>query len=118
MPQYTYLFRDSGDAFAKLSPSEIQATIARYMAWFDRLRQDGKLVGSHKLRDREGRVVRRKSADVIVADGPFVEGREVVGGLFISEAPTYEEALKVVADCPHLDFGSIEVREIEVMRRA
>jgi hypothetical protein len=117
MPEFTLMLRDTGEMFAKLGPAEIQATIARYTAWFDRLAKTGKLKGSHKLRDRAGRVVRRTGSQVMVTDGPFAEGKEVLGGLFIIDAPSYEEAVATVNDCPHLDFGSIEVREIEIMRK-
>ena len=116
MPQFTLLLRDSGDMFGKLSPAEIQAVIARYSGWVDGLKKAGKLSASHKLRDGEGRVVQRTGTKVMVSDGPFTEGKEVIGGLFVIEAPGYDEALSVVNDCPHLDFGSIEVREIQVMR--
>jgi hypothetical protein len=48
-----------------------------------------------------------------ITDGPYAEAREVIGGLFILEAADYEEAVALSRDCPHLDFGSIEIREIE-----
>ena len=116
MPEFTLMLRGGDELFAKLGPAEIQATIARYSTWFDRLAKTGKLKASHKLRDHHGRVVRRAGAQVMVTDGPFAEGKEVVGGLFVIDAPDYEAAVATVNDCPHLDFGSIEVREIEIMR--
>lgn len=116
MSQFTLLLRDSGEMFGKLGPAEIQAVIARYSAWVDGLRKIGKLSASHKLRDLEGKVVRRAGSKVMVTDGPFTEGKEVIGGLFVIEAADYAAALKAVDDCPHLDFGSIEVREVEVLR--
>lgn len=115
MPQYTLMLRDDGTSFADMSPAEIQAIIARYSAWAQGLRAAGKLAGSHKLRDREGRVARRTGERVMVTDGPFTEGKEVLGGLFIVDASSYDDALAVANGCPHLDFGSIEVREIEVL---
>src|SRR5437763_15903234 len=113
MAKYTLLLRDSGEAFASLSPSDMQATIARYVAWSDGLRKSGALSGSHKLTDRAGRVMRRTNGKVMVTDGPFTEGKEVLGGLFVVEADSYEKAIDIANSCPHLDFGSIEVREIE-----
>jgi hypothetical protein len=117
MAQYTLMLRESGSSFAHLSPADMQAIVQRYSAWSDSLKKAGKLAGSHKLRDREGRTLRRDGAKVIVSDGPYTEGKEVLGGLFVVLADSYDEALKIADDCPHLDFGSIEVREIEIMQR-
>ena len=50
---------------------------------------------------------------VKVTDGPYAEAREVIGGLFIVEAQTYEEVVELSKDCPHLDFGTIEIREVQ-----
>jgi hypothetical protein len=119
VPQYTLLLRDeSADAFARLSPAEIQTIVSRYQSWAAALGAAGKLAGSHKLRNEQGRVMRKNGSKVIVTDGPFTEGKEVMAGLFVVEAATYDEAVEIANGCPHLDFGSIEVREIEIMRRA
>lgn len=116
MSQYLLVLRDPVDSpFFDLSPAEIQAIIARYKAWSDGLRADGRLVGSHKLRDGEGRVVARADGKVVVTDGPYLETKEVVGGYFLIEAASYEEAVAVARTCPHVEFGTTEVRAIEML---
>ena len=118
MAQYTLMLREDGTAFANLSPAEFQAIIARYGAWRDELQRNGKFAGGHKLRDGQGRTMRRNGGGkVVVTDGPFTEGKEVIGGLFVIEAASYDDAVAIAHGCPHLDFGSIEVREVEVTRR-
>ena len=116
MSKYTLMLRESPDAFANYSPAELQSIFKRYSAWADGLRQASNLAGSQKLRDGEGRVIRRNGGRVMVTDGPFAEGKEVLGGLFVIEAGSYDEALKIANECPHLDYGSIEVREVEILR--
>ena len=117
MPQYTLMLRGEPESpFANLSPAEMQTIIERYHNWAQGLGAAGKLAGSHKLYDGQGRVMRRNGGKVVVTDGPFTEGKEVMGGLFVVEAASYDEALAIADGCPHLDFGSIEVRAIEVMR--
>jgi hypothetical protein len=115
MSKYTLLLRESGRAFANLSPSEMQQIIARYGAWSDGLRKAGSLGPSNKLTDGAGRVIRRTGGKVMVTDGPFTEGKEVLGGYFTIEAESYDKAIEIASSCPHMDFGSIEVREVEVM---
>ena len=116
MPKYTLMLREDGTAFAGLSPADFQAIIQRYGAWRDELQRAGRFAGGHKLRDGDGRVMRRNSSKIVVTDGPFTEGKEVIGGLFVVEAASYDEAVSIANDCPHLDYGSIEVREVEVTR--
>jgi hypothetical protein len=117
MAKYTLMLREDGNTFTKFSPAEMQAIIARYGAWRDELQKNGRYGGGHKLRDAEGRIMRRNGGKVVVTDGPFTEGKEVIGGFFIIEAPSYDAAVAIADSCPHLEFGTIEVREIEVTQR-
>jgi len=114
MADYMLLLRDEPSEFEHLSPEQIQEIIARYTVWSDELAERGKLVGSNKLTDGEGRVVRRVDDKVRVLDGPFSESKEIVGGYFTVRADSYDEALEIAESCPHLEFGPIEIREIEI----
>ena len=62
------------------------------------------------LRVRDGRV--------LVTDGPFAETKEQIGGFFLFEAASLEEALDVAAKWPSARLGTIEVRPIEEGLRA
>jgi hypothetical protein len=114
MPDYLLLLHEHPTRFAKMSPSEMQATIERYQAWANRLRAAGKLNMGRKLRDDGGVHVRRDHGQMVVSDGPYAEAKDAVSGLFVIRAETYDEAKRLVSDCPHLEFGWIEVREIEI----
>jgi hypothetical protein len=109
MPQFALMLRDSGAFPENISPEEIQQIIERYTAWKDKVRGSGQ-----KLYDGEGRILVRKDGGIAVTDGPYVEAREVIGGYFLIEAADYDAAAKLAEDCPHLDFGSIEIRRIEL----
>jgi hypothetical protein len=113
MPKYVLLLHDAGTFPSDISPAEIQAIIERYVQWRQRLVQGGREVSGHKLRDGEGRVMRGAIGTPSVSDGPYAEAREVIGGLFIFDAASYDEAVRLCQDCPHLDFGSIEIREVD-----
>lgn len=109
MPQFMLMLRDSRTFPEDIAPEEIQEIIERYRLWSEKLGISGQ-----KLRDNEGRVVVRKDGGVTITDGPYAEAKEVLGGYFVLEADDYDAALKMVEDCPHLDFGSIEIRQIEL----
>ena len=49
-------------------------------------------------------------------DGPYAEAKDVIGGFFIIEAESHEEAQRLADDCPHLHGDNwIEVRAIDAM---
>ena len=47
-----------------------------------------------------------------VVDGPFAEAKEMVGGFFLLNCNTREEALEIAANCPAAQWSTIEVREL------
>ena len=113
MPQYMLLLHDSGAMPPDLSPEEMQAIIRRYIDWRKTVSANGRRVEGHKLRDGEGRLLRGKVGAPVITDGPYAEAKEIIGGYFLIEARDYNEAVKLASDCPHLAFGTVEVREVE-----
>jgi hypothetical protein len=109
MPQYLLLLHEDPASYRHLSPEEMQQILAKYMAWSQELGAAGRLKGGQKLTDEGGRHVRAGS----VTDGPYVEGKEVLGGFFIVEAADYDDAVALTRGCPHLANGWVEVREID-----
>lgn len=112
MPKYLLLLRDA-DTFPDMAPEAMQALLQRYMTWTAGLAGRGVLVDASKLTDRVGRVVRPGAGGPTVIDGPFVEGKELVGGYYVVTAASFDEAVEFTRDCPHLELGSIEIRELE-----
>ena len=56
------------------------------MAWFKRLTEQGKAIAGNPL-EREGKIVSGKNGRV-VADGPFAESKEAIGGYFLLKVDT------------------------------
>ena len=102
------LFR--GTELRSLSPEEMQKVSEDWMAWFKRLTEQGKAVAGNPL-EREGKIVSGK--DRIVSDGPFAESKEAIGGYFLLDVATMNEALAIAKECPGLSYGiRVEVRPI------
>ena len=112
MSKFVLFLRDAGRYNANMSPAEMQAITQRYIAWRGKVQQKGLAISGHKLHDNQGRVMSGGGAPK-VTDGPYAEAREVMGGLFVIEAGSYDEVAELCKDCPHLDFGSIEIREVQ-----
>ena len=115
MAKFMLLLYDNPANWQNISPEEMQQAIGKYMAWGQRLRTKGILVGSDKLQDNEGRVLRKSAGNIRVSDGPYAEAKEVFGGYFALEVPDYDTAVAECNDCPHLDYdGTIEIRQVHV----
>ncbi|HEU5208671.1 MAG TPA: YciI family protein [Longimicrobiales bacterium] len=116
MAKYLLIARDGSEwetFAAQASPADMEACIGRYIAWSERLRSAGKLIASEKLKDGEGRVVRAERGETRVTDGPHVASKEVIGGFWLLSADSYDEGLELIRDHPHLEWGTLELREIE-----
>lgn len=108
-----YIFRNtkaSEEAYAKLSPQELEADMKNWNNWMGKLAQQGNLVGGQPLLPH-GKVVRPGKK---VTDGPFIESKDVVGGYLIIKAETIDQAVQLSEGCPMYSSptGSVEVREI------
>jgi hypothetical protein len=115
MPQYFLFLHENPAAFADVSPEEMQAIIQKYSAWKSRMQTEGTLTRGEKLQDGTGRVLRKSAGEVSVTDGPYTESKEIIGGLFEITAENYDAALEAARDCPHLEYGTIEIREVEIV---
>jgi hypothetical protein len=116
MSDYVVLLHEKDPARAsRTSPTEMQAIIQRYRSWIGQLRQNGQLEASRKLTDEGGRWLRRDKGAMLASDGPYAEAKDIVSGLFIIKADSYEDAQRLLQDCPHLDFGWIELRQVHVV---
>src|SRR5437868_15078843 len=98
---YMLLFRGT-DLRKGLSPEELQKVTDNWMNWFKRLTEEGKAVAGNPL-EREGKIVAGK--DRVVSDGPFAESKEAVGGYFLLDVATMDEAVAIARECPGLPYG-------------
>jgi hypothetical protein len=115
MKTFAVFFHEDAAVLTQMSPAQMQEVIGRYRSWLTQLRDSGHVQASAKLTEEGGKHLRRGGQGMVSSDGPFVEGKDVVTGLFILQAQSYEDAQARIADCPHLDFGWMELREIEVL---
>ena len=100
-----------------LSDSDLQAVIARYVAWGERMASLGHASprGGARLTDiwrDPGRVVSKRDGEFLAVDGPLAETKEVVGGYSIIEAADYDEAVELCRDHPATEYGSIIIRQL------
>jgi hypothetical protein len=109
--EYLLLFRGTTWDEA-LSPEQIREIMSRWGAWMDRLTEQGKLKGAQPLDRHVGKIVSWKKGTTVV-DGPLAESKEAIGGYFLLQLKSLEEALEIAKECPALEYGvQVEVRLI------
>jgi len=110
---YMLLFRGT-NWDKQLSPEQLQKVVADWHAWFERLKLEGKCAGGHPLQNR-GKLVSGAKGRA-VADGPFAESKEAIGGYFYLQVASEDEAVAIARQCPGLDYGCVvEVRPVADM---
>jgi hypothetical protein len=109
MKQFLYLFRGGDEEYARQSPEQMQAHMAKWGEWMLKISQNDQPVPGLPLQ-AEGKVV--YNGGETITDGPFMEGKELVGGYVLVEANDLDHAVELSKDCPIFEFGgSLEVRE-------
>jgi hypothetical protein len=96
--QYLLLFRGT-NWHRELSAQEIQEIMGRTNAWFDGLSRQGIMKAGQPL-EGEGRTISYKNGSV--ADGPFTESKESIGGYLLLEVSDFEEATAIARQNPML----------------
>src|SRR5262245_40421340 len=94
------------------SPDEAQAAWDSMLRFADGLKARGLLKAVESLRqDGEGVRVQVRSGRSTLVDGPFAEAKEMVGGFFLLDCETKEQAIAIARECPAAQWATVEVRE-------
>ena len=105
--QYMLLIYDDADA------GERQGLMQEYFAYTDELEASGKLVSSAPLKpSATAQSVRVREGEIELTDGPYAETKEQLGGYYVVDVDTPEEAAQWAAKIPSARFGTVAVRAI------
>jgi hypothetical protein len=109
--EFLALIHASENGWESLSDDERQAIYQRYTDFSQR----GEVVGGAELQSTgSATTVRVRDGEQLVTDGPYAEVKEALGGFFILEAPSIDEACKLAAEIPAAEHGAVEVRPVYV----
>ncbi len=74
----------------------------------------GAIQGGNALQPTHtAKTVRVRNGQALTTDGPFTETKEQLGGFYLLEAKSAEEAASLAAEIPAARFGCVEVRPIQ-----
>ncbi len=113
MEKFMLIFHGGQLPKDQLTPETMQANMGKWMAWIDKLAKAGKYDSGEPLLPG-GKLISGSNKTVI--DGPFIEGKEIVGGYFIINADDYDEAIALCDEYPdYATGGQIQVRQVMKM---
>ena len=109
--QYALLIYDPG--FGSRTEEERAAMSQEYTELTQELIESGAMVGGNQLQPIEtATTVRVRDGQTLTTDGPFAETKELLGGYYLVDVESIDDALAWAAKVPSARFGSIEVRPI------
>jgi hypothetical protein len=113
--QYIALIYGNEDDFAAYSEEESKAVYARYGAFGNDAQAAGVLAGGNELAlTRNATTVRIRDQETLVTDGPYTEVKEALGGFYLLDCDSMDEALEWAARIPGAEHGAVEVRPVYV----
>jgi hypothetical protein len=112
MEQFMLIFHGGSDQNTFPSAEAMQAHMGKWIAWVEKLKKSGHYVSGEPL--IPGGKLISGPGEKTVMDGPYTEGKEVVGGYFIIKAKNVEEAVDITKkDYPDFGFGgTVQVRQV------
>ena len=96
-----------------IPPGDLPAFVNAHLDYDDQLNASGNLIASEGLESSDKAVVvRMRKGKLSVTDGPFIETNEQLGGFYLVDAGSDDEAMHIAAGIPSVRVGSIEVRPV------
>jgi hypothetical protein len=110
---YMLLIAEPPGQRAQRGVEQGQQVYAQMQRFAEELKARGVLRGVESLLDEaKGVRVQVREGRQRLVDGPFTEAKEMIGGFFLLDVPTRDEAVAIATACPAAAWATIEVREV------
>jgi hypothetical protein len=111
--KYLCLSYVSEQGWAAMSESERNAALDEVFGYSDQLRENGNLVSAEGLEPaRNATTLRYQNGKTSITDGPFVETKEKLAGIYLLEARDRNHAIQLMSNHPVLRAGGVEIRAV------
>lgn len=109
--KYLCLIYDNEKNWLETTPEEQGRIFAAHQNVMEEAQKRGQFAGGEGLEpSRNGKVLRVRDGKTVTTDGPFMELKEQLGGFYMFDCETIEQALELAAKIPEAESGSIEIR--------
>jgi len=111
--KYALLLYADEASWDGLDPEAQGEVMAQHGAATGAMQAAGAYVGGEALDlTNTARTLRLRDGKPLVTDGPFIETKEALGGFYLVECPSIDEALEWAARLPEASIGCVEVRPL------
>jgi hypothetical protein len=101
------------DAWAALPAAQREAAYAEYAGWVAEASGRGMMLDGAELEPTSAATsVRVRDGRTLIVDGPFAETKEQLGGYFLLECETLDDAIEAAGRIPAARTGTVEVRPL------
>ena len=109
--KYVCLIYDEEKKAAGMSKAEGDAMMSEYFAFPEGIKKSGQYVGGEALQPvQTATTVRVRNGKMSTTDGPFAETKEQLGGFYLLEVDSFDEAAELAAHIPGAATGAVEIR--------
>jgi hypothetical protein len=113
--EYLALIYADETAWAAMDEDARTEWYEKYRAFSDAARDAGVVVGGNELASTgDATTVRVRDRETLVTDGPYAEVKEALGGYYLLDCASMEEAIDWAARIPGAEHGAVEVRPVHV----
>jgi hypothetical protein len=110
--RFLFLIHDDAEAVAGMTSDERRAIVDQHLAYGSMLRERGAYVFGEALAGNDSAAVVRPGERPLVTDGPFAETKEAVGGFYVVECASRDEAIELAGLVPRSPGVVVEVLAI------
>jgi hypothetical protein len=111
--EYLALIYTNANGRESVSEEDLQKMYAAYAAFGEEAEKRGAMRGGNELQPvSTATTVRVRDGETLITDGPFAETKETLGGYYLLECDSLDDAVELAAKIPGAQHGSIEVRPV------
>jgi len=111
--KFMLLSYDNEQAWENAGDAAHKDAIQEAIRLTHRIAEKGQYVACSPLQhSRTAVCVRMKDGKAVVTDGPYAETHEMIGGFYIVDVPTVEDAVEIAKQHPGMRYGAVEIRPV------
>ena len=111
--QYLLLIYRNEAQQSQMAPADYEKLLAEYSTYTQSIVQSGHFKAGDGLQPTStATTVRVRDGKSVVLDGPYADAKEQLGGYYLVDVPTIDEAIAWALRCPAAKYGTIDVRPV------